>query len=261
MVDQPRFPSGFVIPVDTPARGIDLDLIYAQANHPRVLIIDDDADTVVLLKEILSSVGFDVTGAFGCKEAVKKCTDLSPKIILLDLMIPEIDGWQIFAYLRKITSAPVIIISAKTGKEDIVQGLRFGADDYITKPFYYPELVERVKTVLQRVKTVETNRGLVFPDLDLVIDPESQQVCLRDEQVRLTPREYAVLIILATQASKPVTLKAIGLEIWGADTPETRGRIKYLIYSLRKKMEQVPKRPNIITKGGVAGYCLNTRFA
>lgn len=240
--------------------GVDLDLMYGLASRQRVLIIDDDPDTVSLLKVVMSRAGYDVISAMGCVEALKKCSDFPPHMILLDLMMPDIDGYQTFTHLRQVSTAPVIIISAKDAKDDVVTGLRSGADDYITKPFYNAEVVERVKTVLRRANTPEPKHQLSFPNLDLAINLDSQEVTLRDQPVHFASREFSVLALLAKQAPRKVTLKTIGLEIWGEDTPDTRKRIKYLIYLIRKKMEVDPKHPVIIPFEGAFGYRLNSNI-
>ena len=158
------------------SRGIDLDLIYGMANRSRVLIIDDDPDMVGLLKEILRTAGFDVVGALGCREALKKCTDFPPSLIMLDLMMPEIDGWQTFSSLREVTSAPVIVVSAITNKEEVVHGLQIGADDYVTKPFFNAEIVARVNSVLRRAKSSELPDRYSFPEFNLVINIDTKEV-------------------------------------------------------------------------------------
>ncbi len=238
--------------------GVDLDMIYGIPNRQRVLIIDDDPDMVLLLKEILRGAGFDVVGALGCNEALKKCSDLSPHVILLDLMMPDIDGWQTYRYIREMTNAPVIVVSAKNTKDDIVMGLQGGVDDYVTKPFYNAEVIARVNTVLRRVKTSEVTTRFVFPDPDLVLNLDNQEVTIRNQSVHLTAREFAILAILAKQAPKNVSYETIAREVWGEDTPNTRKRIKYLIYLLRRKLEKDPGNPSLIINNEAFGYKLNT---
>ena len=125
--------------------GIDLDL--AQESHKRLtaLIIDDEPETVRMMKYVLMEAGMDVVGANSGLDAIEKCPHAQPDVILLDLMMPEMDGFETFRFLRNITNAPVLIVSAKSQKEDIVDGLKFGADDYLTKPFYPAELVARIQ--------------------------------------------------------------------------------------------------------------------
>ncbi len=244
---------------DSLNRGIDLDLIYSMPTRQRVLIIDDDPDTVQLLKEVLRTGGFDVVGASGCGEALKKCTTLAPNIILLDLMMPEIDGWQTFHYLREMTEAPVIVVSAKNSKDDVVKGLQIGVDDYVTKPFFNAEVIARINTVLRRVKSSTTTNQYVFPEAELVINLENQEVSIRNKPVHMTVREFSVLAVLAKQAPRNVNYETIANEVWGEDSENTRKRIKYLIYLLRRKLEQDPGHPTLILNNEAFGYKLNTK--
>ena len=239
-------------------RGADLDLIYGMENRQRALIVDDDPDTVGLLKEVLRGAGFDVIGAYNCTEALKKASDFPPHVILLDLMMPDIDGWQTYSYLREITPAPVIMVSALTGKESIIRGLETGADDYLTKPFFNGEVVARVNTVLRRVQNTEPAHRYVFPTIALVIDMENQEVSLRGRPIHLTAREYAVLLCLARRAPRSVNLETIVKDVWSEDTPAARKRIKYLIYLLRRKLEIDPDHPQLIQTGELSSYRLAT---
>ena len=240
----------------TSQHGADLDVLYDGQQRQRVLVIDDDADTVFLLKEILRAEGFDVYGALDSNEALRKVTDFPPHLILLDLMMPDHDGWETFESLRKVTTAPVIVVSARDNKDDIVKGLSLGIDDYLTKPFFNAEVVARVKTVLRRARPGTTMQRMVFPDVDLVIDAENQEVSLRGNVVHLTPREYAVLLTLARRAPRSVSNQAIARDVWGEDSPSARKRIKYLVYLLRKKVEREPAEPELILNNEAYGYRL-----
>ncbi len=240
--------------------GVDLDLLYGAPERQRVLIIDDEPDTVFLLKEILRSAGFDVIGALGFNEALKKVADLPPDIILLDLMMPDIDGWETYKYLRQMTKAPVIIVSAKASKDDVVDGLQRGVDDYVTKPFYNAEVVARVRAVLRRSDTSEQIRRLFFPEIQLVINLDTKQVSVQNRMIHLTSREFAILVILAKHAPGIVNYETIAKEVWGEDTANARKRIKYLIYLLRRKLEENPDRPRLIMNIEGVGYQLQTEI-
>ncbi len=144
--------------------GLDLDRLDPSTPRRRVMIVDDEPETVGLLKYILSNAGIDVAGADSGKSAIDKVSRIWPDLILLDLMMPEMDGMETFANIRKLTPAPVVIVSAKNQKEDIVKGLQMGADDYITKPFHPAELVARVNTVVNRSRQISAPSGLMeFP--------------------------------------------------------------------------------------------------
>jgi DNA-binding response OmpR family regulator len=243
----------------TPASvGLDLDAIARTPYRPRVLIVDDDLDMVLLLKQILRQAGFDVAGAFTGNEAITKCSAANPDVILLDLMMPEMDGWAIYQDLRKITDAPVMIVSAISNKDSVVRGLQIGADDYLTKPFYNAEVVARVVNIMRRTGPRTAHKAYYFPEIKLRLDLETRSVQLRDQSIQLSAKEFAVLELLAKQAPSMVPYKKIAMEVWGIDNPEVRKRIKYLIFLLRRKLEADPGNPTMIVTVERVGYRLQT---
>jgi two-component system KDP operon response regulator KdpE len=239
-------------------RGIDLDAFVGKASMQRALIVDDDPDTVDLIKIVIRNAGMDVVGAFSGIEALEKCSDLQPNIILLDLMMPGMDGWETYNRLRKLTDAPVIVVSADSKKENVVKGLNIGFDDYVTKPFFPPELVARVNVVLRRAGQSKPVTARIFSAIGLVIDFETHDVLLREKVVQLSPREFAILAALAKKAPRMVRYEEIAAGIWGEDNVKIRNRIKYLIYLIRQKMENDPNNPELILNREGLGYQLHT---
>jgi len=239
-------------------RGIDLDAFVGKASMQRALIVDDDPDTVDLIKIVIRNAGMDVVGAFSGVEALEKCSDLQPNIILLDLMMPGMDGWETYNRLRKLTDAPVIVVSADSKKENVVKGLNIGFDDYVTKPFFPPELVARVNVVLRRAGQSKPVTARIFSAIGLVIDFETHDVLLREKVVQLSPREFAILQALAKKAPRMVRYEEIAAGIWGEDNVKIRNRIKYLIYLIRQKMENDPNNPELILNREGLGYQLHT---
>jgi DNA-binding response OmpR family regulator len=238
-------------------RGMDLDTIQTRPSARRALIIDDDPDTVDLIKIIFRNAGMDVVGAFSGKEAIQKCSDSVPSVILLDLMMPDMDGWETFHNIRQMTDVPVIVVSADTKKENVVKGLNIGFDDYVTKPFFPPELVARVNTVLRRASGTTPVTKRVYPEIELAIDFESHEVQLRGEDIHLSSREFALLEVLAVKAPRLVRYEEIATQIWESDNYKVRNRIKYLIYLLRQKVELDPNDPQLIINREGLGYQLN----
>jgi DNA-binding response OmpR family regulator len=236
--------------------GLDLDKIAESPARQRVMIVDDDSDTVFLLKEILRRNGYDVVGALSGREALRKCSEFSPDVVLLDLMMPEMDGWETYRQMRQMTTAPVIVVTAKSHKEDVVFGLNSGIDDYITKPFYNAEVIARVGVVLRRYRSPKQAQRLAFPEVGLVLDLKEQEVSLHGRPCHLSGREFQVLAVLARSAGEVVRHSVIAKEVWGNDTPEVRKQIKYLIYLLRRKLEVDPGRPTMILNSGGVGYKL-----
>jgi two-component system KDP operon response regulator KdpE len=238
------------------ASGLDLDTVQELGGQRVVLVVEDDPDTLNLLKLTLRRAGMNVVGALNGQQAIRKWMETNPNIVLLDMMMPEMDGWETLSQLRAITDAPIIILSAMSQKADIVRGLRAGADDYMPKPFAGDEVVARVEAALRRAGPKEPVSKLVFPSLGLSLDLETRQLTFRDKQLDLTPREFAVLEILAKNHPKPVPYQVLAQEVWGEDNDKIRERIKWIVYLLRQKIEKDPSQPKLILNKTRYGYQL-----
>jgi DNA-binding response OmpR family regulator len=222
-------------------------------------VVEDELDTVFLLKQILRMAGFNVLSATTGREALLKAAEQEPDLVLLDLMMPEMDGWEILDHLRQmIDKVPVIIVSARGNKDDVIKGLQAGADDYISKPFHNAELSERVKAVLRRASKPRELSHLVFPDIEMELDLNMQEVTIKDQSMRLTPKEFDILSLLAKHSPAIVSYESIADNVWGEDSPEIRRRIKYLIYLLRRKFESIKANPDLILNIDRLGYKLQT---
>ena len=242
--------------------GYDLDATI-DSSRKRVFIVDDDPDFVAMTKIILCNAGFDVASAPDGIVALKKCAEVNPDVILLDLLMPEQDGFQTFQKLQKITNAPVIVVTASSNHHHAVQSFQIGVEDFISKPFYNPEMVARIQAVLRRSKAKKEAKNeesiFVFPNIDLMLNMESHEVNLRGEQIKLLPREFAVLSILAEKAPKPVKYEIITRNLWGEDSDKNRSHLKNVVYSLRQKIEEDPQKPNLIVNYHRFGYQLDTQ--
>lgn len=238
--------------------GADLDEFYA-SERSRILVVEDDNDTAFLLKQILRHAGFDVLSATNGKEALNKVNLGFPDLVLLDLMMPEMDGWETIDHLRQVTSTPVIILTAMANKENVVTCLQRGADDYMTKPFYKAEVVARVNAVLRRSRSARATSRYVFPQVGLAIDTQTREVRLKNAKIQLTGKEFGVLLALAKNAPEIVHYQKISQSVWGKDFPQARQRIKYLVYLLRQKFEEVdPASGDLILNIDRLGYKLLT---
>ena len=238
--------------------GLDFDQLEERSDQDLALIVDDDDVTVDMLKLILRRAEFNVVGAVGGHEALDKCSKLTPDVILLDIMMPEMDGWETYDNLRKITDAPVVAVSAGTLDDWIVRAFDMGMEDYVTKPFSAKEVVARVKAAVRRTVTVKPSRVRIFPDLDLVINLDTRQITLGDETIHLTPLEYSVFAILVEHTPEPVRYEVIAEKVWGEDTPNARKRLKWAVHSLRRKLEKDSTRPKLIGTHTNYGYQLIT---
>jgi DNA-binding response OmpR family regulator len=240
--------------------GVDLDVI-AQGDRPRVLIVDDDPDTVAMLKLILRHAGFDVSGAVDHQSAFSQASDLNPDVILLDLMMPEVDGWGIYQLLKKVTNAPVIVISGSGNRDYAVRSLEMGAEDFIAKPFHNPEIVARIKKVLLHGNGSGASRVRSFPGIDLLIDYGSREIVLHGQLLHLVPSEFKLLAILAENSPHSVGYEMISKGLWGLDNASNRSHIKNIIFSLRRKFEEILGSSDIIVNYRSVGYQLDTKGA
>lgn len=226
--------------------------------QPRILLIDDEVDNILLLKQIFQLKGYEVSGALSGKEALNKIHEIRPNLILLDLMMPEMDGWQTFERLRKVSDLPVIVISAISQSEQVVKALRMGVDDFITKPFNQDEVIARVKCVLRRCGSKHKENRIGFSMMELVLDLDSQSIIYKGEYVQLTGRMFEVLLLLARNAPKVLTYEEITNEIWGEATASAHNRLKYLVYLLRQEFLRIDSQCQVIKNVDRVGYKLVT---
>ncbi|MBI9048238.1 MAG: response regulator transcription factor [Anaerolineaceae bacterium] len=235
--------------------GVDLDAMD-RSQRDVILVIEDNEDTVFLLKQILTMAGFNVVSALNGNEGIKKVNEYAPDLILLDIMMPEMDGWETFQHLRRIGDQPVIIISAKESREEVVEGFRNGIDDYITKPFYNAEVIERIKAVLRRRPSEREVQNLVYPEAGLSVDFQNQQVTFENNSIRLTPREFSVFAVIAKQAPNLVGYSTIMQAVWDETSPDARKRMKYLVYLIRKKLDKIAPGVELLENVDRLGYRL-----
>jgi two-component system KDP operon response regulator KdpE len=219
----------------------------------KVLAADDEKYNLRLYKFCLEENGFEVETAENGKLAVEKAISMSPDTIMLDVMMPGMDGWQVCEELRKTTSIPIIMLTAKSEEVDKLRGFHLGVDDYVTKPFSFAELVARVNAVLARSQQL-ASPGNQVKSGDITVDFEQRRVTIDDQIVDLSPTEYRLLETLARHAQRTVPTEQLLKEVWG---PEYSGEIEHVkryIWSLRKKVERDPGNPkHILTERGF-GY-------
>ncbi len=237
--------------------GVDLDELEPIARR-RILVVDDEPDTITLLKHIFINDGFNVAGALSGKEAIRKINDINPSIIILDLLMPEMDGRQTLDAIRKVNDIPVIVLSAVNQKEEIVNLLQRGVDDYITKPFNSAEVTARVHAVLRRADKPIVLNVLSFPSVDLIIDLQTYEVTYKGHVIQLTGKMFEVLALLAKSAPKVVNYQELTEKVWGENSASVRNRLKYLIYLLRQEFLKVDENVELIENIDRLGYKLNT---
>jgi len=226
-----------------------------QFTNRRILIVDDEERMVRFIHLNLEHDGFQVIEAFTGQQAMDKLRENLPDLVLLDVMLPDIDGLEVLRLIRENNDVPVIMLTAKGEEDDRVQGLELGADDYITKPFSPRELVSRVKAVLRRTTgTRSATSGVNDIDERLKIDFDRREVWVDGELVKLRPTEYRLLYHLVQNAGWVVTHDQILAKVWGYEYRDEPHYVRLYVNYLRQKLEEDPANPKyILTERGV-GY-------
>jgi len=221
----------------------------------RILVVDDEERMVRFIRLNLEHDGFQVSEAFNGKEAIQKIRDVTPDLILLDVMMPDLDGFEVLETVREVSNVPVIMLTAKGEEDDRVRGLELGADDYVTKPFSPRELVSRVKAVLRRTESASGSmHGLIEVDDRLKIDFDRREIWLEGKLVKLRPTEYRMLYHLVQNAGWVVTHDQLLTKVWGYEYRDEPHYVRLYINYLRQKLEADPSSPKyILTERGV-GY-------
>ncbi|MGB7875965.1 MAG: response regulator transcription factor [Anaerolineales bacterium] len=223
----------------------------------KILLIDDDPALLHLLGEFLENDSFKVAGASNGSDGLRLAYDQQPDLILLDVMLPGMDGWEVCARLREMSDVPIIMLTAKTTEADKLRGFRLGVDDYVTKPFSFAELVARIQAVLSRAKTSGSNTGYIIHG-GVMLDTERYQAYFKDTALDLTPTEYRLLETLVRRKGKVASEQELVQEVWGKYRSEDTALVRRYILMLRKKIEVDSSDPkHILTVRGF-GYRLGT---
>jgi two-component system KDP operon response regulator KdpE len=221
----------------------------------RILVVDDEERMVRFIRLNLEHDGFQVIEANNGTQAINKIRSSLPDLILLDVMMPDIDGFEVLRMIREISTVPAIMLTAKGEEEDRVRGLEMGADDYITKPISPRELVSRVRAVLRRTELGGgKTHGLIEVDDRLKIDFDRHEIWVEGKLVQLRPTEYRLLYHLVQNAGWVLTHDQILTKVWGYEYQDEPHYVRLYINYLRQKLEKDPANPKyILTERGV-GY-------
>ena len=228
----------------------------------KILIVDDEKPISDIIKFNLAKEGYDTITAFDGREALSKYEEENPDLIILDLMLPELDGLEVAKEVRKNSHVPIIMLSAKDSEFDKVIGLEIGADDYVTKPFSNRELLARVKAHLRRTENIESavaeENASGIPEIiigDWQILPDAFVAKKRGTEVELTHREFELLHHLATHTGQVMTREHLLETVWGYDYFGDVRTVDVTVRRLREKIEDTPSRPEyILTRRGVGYY-------
>jgi DNA-binding response OmpR family regulator len=221
----------------------------------RILVVDDEPRMIHFIRLNLEHDGFEVYEATSGLKALDQFRDQLPDLILLDVMMPDIDGFETLRLIREISNVPVIMLTAKGDEEDRVKGLELGADDYVTKPFSPRELVSRVRAVLRRTEMPSSlTHEVIEVDDRLKIDFDRREVWVENHLVKLRPTEYRLLYHLVQNAGWVVPHEQLLAKVWGYEYRDETHYLRLYINYLRKKLELDPSNPEyILTERGV-GY-------
>ena len=224
---------------------------------PRILLVDDEVPIQRAVAPLLRSRGYDVDVAATGDEALKSVRTHPPDLIVLDLGLPDIEGTEVCRRIRAESAIPIVVLSARGAEADKVTALDLGADDYVTKPFGPKELLARIRVALRRVFSTDEAPSGRLERGDLIIDYDRHRVVRGDEEIRLTPKEFDLLELLARNTGRVLTHRAILKAIWGPNSVNQPEHLWVLVAQLRKKLEPDPSHPRYLLSEPWVGY----RFA
>ena len=223
----------------------------------KVLVVDDEKLIVKGIRFSLEQDGMEVDCAYDGEEALEKTKQNKYDIILLDLMLPKIDGFTVCQQVREFSNVPIIMLTAKGEDMDKILGLEYGADDYITKPFNILEVKARIKAIIRRTKSTITkeNESSILEFSDMKIDRDSRRVFISNKEINLTAKEFDVLELMALHQNKVYSREKLLEMIWGSEYPGDVRTVDVHIRRLREKIEKTPGEPKYVhTKWGVGYY-------
>jgi two-component system KDP operon response regulator KdpE len=221
----------------------------------RILVIDDDTTLLNLLSQTLERRGYQAVTAANGLEGLQKLYEKQPGLVILDVMMPRMDGWETCARIRQISRVPIIMLTAKDEQTDKLKGFELGIDDYVTKPFSSAELVARVEAVLRRSQASSpAPKSRIHMVGELIVDTEAHRVTLKSEPLELTPLEFRLLVHLVENRGRLLTHEQLLHHVWGPEYEDQRGYVKRYIWYLRQKLEKDPSNPEYILTERGFGY-------
>jgi two-component system KDP operon response regulator KdpE len=226
-------------------------------HRTRILLVDDEVSIQRAVSPLLRARGYELDVASTGAEALKTFTDRPPDLIILDLGLPDLEGTEVCRRIRAQSAVPIVVLSARGAEADKVNALDLGADDYVTKPFGPEELLARIRVALRRVQSGDDTEKGHLKAGDLTIDYDRRRVLRGETEIRLTPKEFELLSLLARNHDRVLTHRVILKEIWGSGAVEQTGHLWTLVAQLRKKIEPDAANPRYVLSEPWVGY----RFA
>jgi DNA-binding response OmpR family regulator len=228
--------------------------IRGKRKEMKVLVVEDDHDIRELLTLYFITKGYEVETAHDGQEALEQFQHVLPDLILLDVILPKLDGWSVLTAIRARSRIPVIILTSLDDTDDVIKGLSLGADDYLRKPFEIRELDARIQSIIRRLDPAEEARSISCGPI--TIDERAKSVSILGEQISLSPKEFYLLALLAKDPGRVFTNEEIIAELWGSDTRATDADVKQYVYQLRSKIERDRHLPQWIQNVKGFGYKL-----
>jgi len=221
-----------------------------------ILVVDDEPKLVDLIRLTLERAGYQVIEANNGEQAIQRVREELPDLVVLDVMMPEMDGFEVLKEIRTFSNVPIIMLTVRATEQDKVRGLELGADDYIAKPFSHRELVERIRAVLRRTEMpppVPKTEVVVIDD-ELSVDFNKREVVVRGERVKLRPTEYKLIYHLINNAGRLMTHEMLLTKVWGREYRDDTQLLRLYITYLRQKIERDPSHPHYIINERGLGY-------
>jgi two-component system KDP operon response regulator KdpE len=223
------------------------------ADPAHILVVDDESQITRVLRTSLSAQGYDIRIANSGEMALEIMKDWQPNLIITDLSMPSIDGIELCRHVRAISQVPIIVLSVRDKEQQKVEALDAGADDYVTKPFGMSELLARVRANLRRVPPEDEATTLIEVG-DFSIDTAARKVTLRRNEIRLTPKEFDLLVYMARRPGKVIHHRTLLGAIWGGQSTEQVEYLRVFVGQLRKKLEPDSSSPRYIVTEPWVGY-------
>ncbi|HLB65530.1 MAG TPA: response regulator transcription factor [Anaerolineales bacterium] len=223
----------------------------------KILVVDDDETLLRFVDEYLTREGHKVITADRGAKGLRALFQERPDLVILDVMMPGMDGWEVCARMRELADVPILMLTAKTSEGDKLRGFRLGVDDYITKPFSLAELAARTRAVLTRTAALREEASSIFQVGRLRVDMRKREAHLGDDMLTLTPTEFRLIASLARRAGQAVSQGDLVTEVWGGLRQEGGSALRRYIWFLRQKIEEDPDHPqHLVTVRGF-GYRLD----
>lgn len=221
-----------------------------------IIVADDDRSLRELIGLSLKNEGYRVIQAANGLECISQVRERRPDLVILDVVMPHMDGLETCQNIRTFSQVPVVMLTAKVQSEDVITGLDKGADDYLVKPFNMDELLARIRALLRRIPV--TSNQLAAGNNSILVDQQKREVTVRGDVVDLTPTEYQLLLILIEHAGKVVEHEQLLHAVWGKDSNKDNEHLKVYIWHLRRKIEENPHKPELLLTEWGVGYRMSS---